>query len=194
MEKNSIHTSWLCSVVTFCSATGQETLHIHYLLQKQKNQIERVMILFLSLSQDRTFLLKIDSMLFDEGHFSNVTKPNLFLLLVLSCFFVCLGFLVFYFFLQQSEGEYMHLYKKDFLLWKGGFWFTDSKMFKPGRIIMIIQSVLLNIHATEFLSEAGLKQTFWKIFNLVLNIQVIWIPSVSLIPYWTVWMFNYPCS
>jgi len=64
-----------------------------------------------------------------------------------------------------------------------GFLFTDLKMFKPKRIMMVIQPVLLNIRATEFLLETGLKQTFWKIFNLVLNIQVILIPSVTLIPF-----------
>lgn len=70
-----------------------------------------------------------------------------------------------------------------FLAAKRDFQFTGSKMFEPGRIIMIIQPVLFNVHATELLLEAGLKQTFWKIFHLVLNIQVILVPSVSLLPY-----------
>lgn len=51
---------------------------MYYLLQKSKNQVKRVMVLFLSLSQDRMFLLKTDSMLFDKNIFSNVTKPNYF--------------------------------------------------------------------------------------------------------------------
>lgn len=78
------------------------------------------MILFLSLSQDRTFLLKIDSTLFDEGHFSNVTKPNLFLLLVLSCFFVCLGFWCFGFF-SSNQKVNICIYIRKISCCEGGF-------------------------------------------------------------------------
>lgn len=143
---------------------------MYYLLQKSKSQVKRVMVLFLSLSQDRMFLLKIGSMLFDKNIFSKCNKTKLI-------------FLLWSFLFSESESEYIHFDKKVFFAVKRDFQFTDSKMFKPGMIIIIIQTVLLNINTTEFLSEADLKQTCWKIFNLVLNVQVILIPSVSLITY-----------
>lgn len=77
----------------------------------------------------------------------------------------------------------VYIYTRTFLAVKRDFQFMGSKMLKPGRIIMIIQPVLLNVHAKELLLEAGFKQTSWKIFNLVLNIQVILVPPVSLLPY-----------
>lgn len=54
LGKTCVHTMCLCLIVSFCALTGQETLIMCYPLQKQKNQIERDMVLFLSLSQGRT--------------------------------------------------------------------------------------------------------------------------------------------
>lgn len=116
-----------------------------------ENQIECVMVLFLSVSQDRTLLLKIDSTLFDENHFSNVTKPNFF----------SLSFFIYLFIFRIRNWMYTFILER-FLAAKRDFQFTDWKMFKPGRIIMVFQPVFLNIHATEFVSETDLKQTFWR--------------------------------
>lgn len=54
--------------------------------------------------------------------------------------------------------------RENFLAVKRDFRVTGSKMFKPGRIIVIIQPFLFNVHATELLLEAGLKQTFGRYF------------------------------
>lgn len=137
----------------------------------------------LSVSGQNT-LLKIDSTLCSESHFSNVTKPEGF----------CYHLLLLLFFTFRIRKWMCTFMRENFLAVKRDFRVTGSKMFKPGRIIVIIQPVLFNVHATELLLEAGLKQTFWKIFHLFLNIQVILVPSVSLLPYWTVCVFNYPCS
>lgn len=65
------------------------------------------MVLFLSLSQDRTFLLKIDSVLSDENHSSNVTNP----------FFVLVSFFIYF---QNQKGN-VYIYIRQVSCCEEGF-------------------------------------------------------------------------